>query len=93
MDRTLFNIGVLYALCGGCVNGEFGVAWGSGASLQEANAPKSGPMSIKRTLGFLYWLAHLVGDINAIQKDRVGRRIRRRIAGKFSDRGFRKLFR
>lgn len=31
---------------------------------------------------FLYWLARLMGDIAAVRKGRVGRRVARRIAGK-----------
>jgi len=29
-------------------------------------------MSISKTRGFLYWLARLLGDVNAIGKGRVG---------------------
>ena len=42
--------------------------------------------------GFLYWLGKLLGDINAVQKGRVGRRIGRRAAGKLTGRGLGKLF-
>ena len=41
---------------------------------------------------FLYWLARLLGDINAIQKGRVGRRIGRRVAGRMTGRALWKLF-
>ncbi len=41
---------------------------------------------------FLYWLARLLGDVNAVQKGRVGRRVSRRLAGKSAGRLFRKLF-
>jgi len=41
---------------------------------------------------FLYWLGKLLGDINAVNKGRVGRRIGRRIAGKATGRGLGKLF-
>ncbi len=41
---------------------------------------------------FLYWLARLLGDVNAIQKGRVGRRIGRRVAGRITGKGLRKLF-
>ncbi len=30
----------------------------------------------------LYWLARLLGDVNAVRKGRVGQRIVRRVAGK-----------
>jgi len=42
---------------------------------------------------FLYLLAKLLGDVNAVRKDRVGKRIGRRIAGKVTGRGLRRLFR
>ena len=41
---------------------------------------------------FLYWLGKLLGDINTVNKGRVGRRIGRRIAGKATGRGLGKLF-
>jgi hypothetical protein len=41
---------------------------------------------------FLYWLARLLGDVNAVEKGRVGRRVARRLAGKSTGRAFRKLF-
>lgn len=43
--------------------------------------------------GFLYWLARLLGDLNAIGKGRVGRRVGRRAAGKVTGRWLRRLFR
>lgn len=42
---------------------------------------------------WLYFLAKLMGDVNAVHKGRVGRRIGRRIAGKVTGRGLGKLFR
>jgi hypothetical protein len=42
---------------------------------------------------FLYTLAKLIGDYQAIKKNRVGRRIGRRLAGKATGRGLGKLFR
>ena len=53
---------------------------------------REGAMSISKTRGFLYWLARLLGDVNAVKKGKVGRRVGRRIAGKVSGRGLRKLF-
>lgn len=44
------------------------------------------------TRGFLYWLARLLGDMNAVSKGKVGRRIARRAAGKLTGRGMRRLF-
>ena len=48
-------------------------------------------MSIGKTRGFLYWLARLLGDVNAVQKDKVGKRVARRAAGKATGRTLRKL--
>jgi len=42
--------------------------------------------------GFLYWLARFLGDINAVKKGKVGRRIGRRIAGKATGRMLGKIF-
>jgi len=41
--------------------------------------------------GFLYLLARILGDINAILKGKSGKRIIRRQAGKIAGRGMRKL--
>ena len=49
-------------------------------------------MSINKTRSFLYRLARLLGDINAVKKGRVGRRIGRRATGKATGRLFRRLF-
>lgn len=40
----------------------------------------------------LYKLARVLGDVNAVQKGRVGRRVGRRAAGKATGRGLGKLF-
>jgi hypothetical protein len=40
----------------------------------------------------LYKLAKFLGDINAVKKGKVGRRVGRRAAGKLSGRILRKLF-
>jgi hypothetical protein len=50
-------------------------------------------MSINKTRGFLYTLAKLLGDVNAVQKGTVGKRVMRRQAGKLTGRGLGKLFR
>ena len=42
---------------------------------------------------FLYKLAKLLGDFNAVKKGKVGRRVGRRAAGKTTGKLFRKLFR
>lgn len=41
---------------------------------------------------FLYFLARLLGDYNAVRRGRVGRRIGRRLAGKATGRAMRGLF-
>lgn len=40
----------------------------------------------------LYGIARLIGDINAIRRGKVGRRIARRAAGKATGRLFRRWF-
>jgi hypothetical protein len=45
-----------------------------------------------KSRGFLYLLAKLLGDINAVKKGKVKRRIGRRLAGKATGRLFNKLF-
>ena len=50
-------------------------------------------MSINKTRGFLYWLARLLGDVNAAKKGKIGKRIARRAVGKATGRSMRKLFR
>jgi len=49
-------------------------------------------MSINKTRGFLYRLARLLGDVNAVKKGKVGRRIARRATGRAAGRTLRKLF-
>lgn len=41
---------------------------------------------------FLYLLARLLGDLNAVSRGRVGRRMGRRVAGRISGHVLRKLF-
>ena len=41
----------------------------------------------------LYKVARIMGDINAVQKGKIGKRIARRLVGKYSGRGMGKLFR
>ena len=49
-------------------------------------------MTINKTRRFLYWLARLLGDVDAVRRGRLGRRIARRAAGKAASRGLGKLF-
>lgn len=48
-------------------------------------------MSINKTRSFLYQLARILGDVNAVKKGKVGRRIARRATGKLTGRALRKL--
>jgi hypothetical protein len=41
---------------------------------------------------FLYTLAKLLGDVNAVQKGRVPRRIARRVAGRITGQALGKIF-
>ena len=50
-------------------------------------------MSITRTRGLLYLIARLLGDISAVQKGTVGKRVARRAVGKATGRALGKLFR
>jgi hypothetical protein len=45
------------------------------------------------TRGLLYTLARLMGDVTAVKKGRVGKRVGRRIIGKITGRGIGRLFR
>jgi len=40
----------------------------------------------------LYTIARLMGDVNAVKKGKVGKRVARRGAGKITGRGLGKLF-
>ncbi len=42
--------------------------------------------------GLLYTIARLLGDVNAVKKGKVSRRVARRGAGKATGRGLGKLF-
>lgn len=42
---------------------------------------------------FLYVLARILGDVQAVRKGRVGRRITRRVAGRATGKVFRRIFR
>jgi hypothetical protein len=45
------------------------------------------------TRGVLYLLARLMGDVSAVKKGRVGKRIGRRFVGKMTGSGIGRLFR
>lgn len=50
-------------------------------------------MSINKKRGFLYWLAKVLGDVQAVKSGKVGKRVARRAAGKATGRLLGKLFR
>lgn len=50
-------------------------------------------MSIAKTRGLLYMLARLLGDVSAVQKGTVGKRIARRATGKATGSAMGRLFR
>ena len=50
-------------------------------------------MSINKFRGFLYLLAKLLGDFNAVRKGKVGQRIARRLTGKGLGRLMGRIFR
>ena len=50
-------------------------------------------VSISSTRSLLYQIARLLGDVNAVQKGKVGKRIARRAAGRLTGRGLGRLFR
>jgi len=50
-------------------------------------------VSINKVRSLLYALARLLGDVNAIEKGKVGTRIGRRLAGKLTGGLLGKLFR
>jgi hypothetical protein len=47
---------------------------------------------MNKTRGFLYTLAKILGDINAINKGKVGKRIGRRVVGRAAGKGIGRLF-
>ncbi|MBA7696044.1 hypothetical protein KA005_81495 [bacterium] len=49
-------------------------------------------MSISKTRGILYFLARILGDVSAVKKGKVGKRIARRASGRIVGKGFKKIF-
>lgn len=47
----------------------------------------------KSTRSWLYWIAKLMGDVNAVAKGKAGKRIARRTGGRLTGRLLRRLFR
>jgi hypothetical protein len=52
---------------------------------------RSGGIAGSRSM--LYKIARILGDVQAVQQGRVGRRVGRRVAGRATGRGLGKLFR
>jgi hypothetical protein len=52
-----------------------------------------GSVSMARLRSALYGVARFLGDYQAIRRGRVGKRIARRAAGRFTGRGLGRLFR
>jgi hypothetical protein len=50
-------------------------------------------VSVNKTRGFFYALARFLGDYQAVKSGRIGKRLARRAAGRFTGRGLGRLFR
>lgn len=50
-------------------------------------------LTIGKTRGFLYLLAKLLGDLNAVKRGTIGRRIARRAVGRATGRAMGRWFR
>jgi hypothetical protein len=50
-------------------------------------------MSISSTRSMLYKAARILGDVNAVQKGKIGKRVARRYAGKMTGRMLGRMFR
>ena len=50
-------------------------------------------MSINKTRSLLYFVSRILGDVSAVQRGTVGKRVARRIAGRATGRLLGKLFR
>ena len=46
-----------------------------------------------KTRGMLYFMAKILGDLEAAKKGKVGKRVARRVAGKATGKGLGRLFR
>lgn len=50
-------------------------------------------MTIGKFRTLLYWLARTLGDVNAVRRGEIGKRIARRAAGKLTGRALGRLIR
>jgi hypothetical protein len=57
-----------------------------------ARRRSSGP-TMNQTRGWLYRIARIMGDVQAVQRGRVGQRVGRRVTGRATGRAMRRLFR
>ena len=70
----------------------FNIRNASGSSLLAGNATFKGK-TMTALRSFLYWCARILGDLQAIRRGRVGKRIARRAAGRMTGRALGRLFR
>lgn len=49
-------------------------------------------MTARQVRSLLYLVARIMGDVNAVQRGKVGRRILRRLAGKVTGRAMGRVF-
>ncbi|MGY4689376.1 hypothetical protein [Salibacterium sp. K-3] len=49
-------------------------------------------MNISKLRNALYKISRILGDINAVKRGKVGKRIGRRVAGKATGKGLKNLF-
>lgn len=56
----------------------------AGAGARQESRTRTGSILQGKTImrSWLYWLARLLGDIEAVRRGRVGKRIARRLAGR-----------
>lgn len=67
-------------------------AW-SCARREVGEDERGAEMGISSTRGLLYALARLLGDVQAVRRGTVGKRLMRRTAGRLTGRGLGRLFR
>ena len=65
----------------------------AGIDSRSRSRQRSCLMSIGSTRGLLYTVARILGDVQAVKKGRVGKRIGRRVVGKVTGRRIGRLFR
>jgi hypothetical protein len=65
------------------------VLWGNRSRMRERGVA----VSINSTRRMLYMIARLLGDVNAVQKGKVGKRVARRLTGRATGRALGRMFR